>query len=214
MKVAILSESEADEAAYRILVDAVLGTATEPVRPANLRSRGWPSVIQVLPSVVKYLHFRTGAEGLVVVADSNHSPVHASDHEVAAAAQAGCRLCQLQQAAGKALASCRALPERPKLRLAFGLAIPAVEAWLLCGVDSSVSEAAWINGMRERRDPYTKLGLKQRVGTDRASLGQARERMTNHARQLAREVALLERAFPIGFGSLAKSLRSWRAPTE
>ncbi|HZP58845.1 MAG TPA: hypothetical protein VFB27_00875, partial [Opitutaceae bacterium] len=64
MNVAVLSESPADEAALRALVEAAFG---EPVRPVTyaLRARGWPSVAQVLPGVIRHLHFHTDADGLV-----------------------------------------------------------------------------------------------------------------------------------------------------
>jgi hypothetical protein len=35
------------------------------------------------------------------------------------------------------------------LKIAIGLAVPAIEAWLLCGVDPHITEAAWINGLKE-----------------------------------------------------------------
>lgn len=209
MKVAILSESEADEAAYRILANAVLGVETRPVdlRP---RSRGWSSVVSILPAVIKQLHYRTDAEGLVVVGDSNHSPIHTPDHKPEVAAKEGCRLCWLRRTADEALASCRPVAGRPPLRLAVGLAIPAIEAWLLCGRNSGASEAAWINGLREGREPYSKRDLKQQAGTERASVAISRERMTVHARRLAEDIGALERAFPVGFGVLARELRTWR----
>jgi hypothetical protein len=47
-KLAILSESPADEAAFGILIESVLDRPFVRVR-ANLRARGWPSVLQVLP---------------------------------------------------------------------------------------------------------------------------------------------------------------------
>ena len=68
LKLALLSESPADEAALRVLVGAVLGPFT--VVPPSLRARGWPSVEQVLPPILRHLHFRTEADGLVVVVDS------------------------------------------------------------------------------------------------------------------------------------------------
>ena len=43
MRVAILSESGADEAAMRILVDAILGITTVPVA-IQLVTRGWPDL--------------------------------------------------------------------------------------------------------------------------------------------------------------------------
>jgi hypothetical protein len=73
MRVAILSESSADEAALRILVDAVLGVVTTVPSTTPLRSRGWHAVRNVLPVITKELQYRTDAEGLVVVVDSNHT---------------------------------------------------------------------------------------------------------------------------------------------
>jgi hypothetical protein len=71
MKVVVLSESSADEAAIRVLVNGILGRETEDVPSLPLRSRGWPSVIKVLPTVIKFLYYRTDAEALVVIADSD-----------------------------------------------------------------------------------------------------------------------------------------------
>ena len=51
MKLAILSESPADEAAVAVLVAAALGRKFTRVQP-SLRARGWPSVAQVLPSII------------------------------------------------------------------------------------------------------------------------------------------------------------------
>ena len=76
MKVSVLSESSADEAAIRILVDGILGTETEPIPPPRLRTRGWPSVLKDVPTVVRHLHYRTDADAFVLVVDSDDSPLH------------------------------------------------------------------------------------------------------------------------------------------
>lgn len=73
-----------------------------------------------------------------------------------------------------------------------------------------MTEAAWANGLQEGREPYTKLKLKHQAGTERVSVGISRKRMTAHARRLARDIGVLEREFPVGFGVLAQELRSWR----
>lgn len=208
MKVAILSESPADEAAYRVLVEAVLESETTSAE-LSLRSRGWPSVFTTLPTVVKQLHYHTDADGLVVVVDSNHSPVHLAAHENESGYLETCRLCRLRKMAHETLRNCRPVAGRLALQIAVGLAVPAIEAWLLCGVRPEVSEAAWGNGLEEGRDPYSKRELKQRAGTDRAPMAVLKERMTGHARRLAEDVSQLERAFPGGFGALARSLRAW-----
>ena len=80
MKVAILSESSADEAAVRILVEAILNQQTEPI-DLYLRGHGWSSVRNVLPAVLKHLHYCTQAEALILVVDSDDSPVHQQSHE-------------------------------------------------------------------------------------------------------------------------------------
>lgn len=82
MTLAVLSESQAEEAAIRILVNGILGRETRPVAGPPLRSRGWPSVLNVLPSVLKHLYYRTDAEAFVVVVDSNTSPVHQIGHNL------------------------------------------------------------------------------------------------------------------------------------
>jgi hypothetical protein len=127
MKVAVLSESEADEAAIRILVDGVLGISTEPISGPSLRSRGWPSVDQVLPSVLKHLHYRTDADGFVVVVDSDDSPVHDASHDESGASAEGCRLCLIRAHLGQVQKELRALG-RPVLKTAVGLACPCIEA--------------------------------------------------------------------------------------
>ena len=61
----------------------------------------------------------------------------------------------------------------PPLKIALGLAVPAIEAWLLCDVDSHVTEAAWMNGLKDSpgRMPYTKGSLKRQLyGTSHPSL--------------------------------------------
>ena len=79
MKLAILSESPADEAALQVLVGYVLGEPFATLKTA-LRARGWPSVEQVLPPIIRHLHFNTDADGLVVVVDSDDSIVHTPEH--------------------------------------------------------------------------------------------------------------------------------------
>lgn len=71
MKVVVLGESSADEAAVRVLVDEILRVQTTGGDVLNLRARGWPAVRGVLSAVIKQLHYRTDVEGLVVLADSN-----------------------------------------------------------------------------------------------------------------------------------------------
>src|SRR5262245_59897857 len=140
MKLAVLSESPADEEAIRILTDGLLGYNAERATP--YRARGWPSVSQVLPGVIKELHYRSDADALVVVVDGNGSTVHTSSHYGPSDNDSSCRLCLLQSAARTTASSLRAIPEKVPLRMAIGVAFPAMEAWYSCGRDPRVTEAA------------------------------------------------------------------------
>jgi len=142
MKVAILCESPADEVTIRILAEAVLGIKISPVPHAGLRTRGWPSVRKVFSAVLKQLHYRSDAEGLICVVDSNATPVHEPIHKQPGRADPKCRLCELRRVRDEVLAQIGPRQEMPRLKTAIGLAVPAIEAWLLCGVNLHVSEAA------------------------------------------------------------------------
>lgn len=211
MKVAILSESSADEAAIRILVDAIHQAKTEPVPLFDPKSRGWPSVLKIVPAVIKYLHYRTDADALVVVVDSNGTSPHNPQDEQTCAGT-GCRLCKLRSAAQHTRERLPPLAGRAGLRLAFGLAMPAIEAWWLCGVDQSFGEARWCRDLRAApsRPPYAPRQLKARVyGTEQPALPKETEKMVEAAERLARDIDLLCRQYPIGFGALAAAVRSW-----
>src|SRR5436305_10450078 len=127
MKVVVLSEPSADEAAIRILVNGILGKETLDVPSLPLRSRGWPYVLRVLPTVIKFLHYRTDAEALVVIADSDDSPIHQLSHDQVGGEKPGCRLCQLRNVFKETRLS--TVPGRDELKSAIGLAVPAIEAW-------------------------------------------------------------------------------------
>ena len=209
MKLAVLSESPGDEAALRLIARAILGNNLQFVRP-QLRARGWPSVVQVLPAILRHLHFNTDAFGLIVVVDSDDSVVHEPNHDLPGGHHPGCRLCQIRAACRQTLKRVPPTHGRDKLRTAVGLAVPAIEAWLLCGREEHVTEAAWINGQEHGNPPYTRRELKHLTyGTVRPSLPQeiqlAAAGIARHRGDLRR----LENDFPRGFGSLAGDLRGW-----
>jgi len=210
MKVAILSESPADEAAVRVLVDAILGTTTEPV-DLSLRSRGWPSVRDILPTVLRQIHFHTDVEHVVAVADANHAPLHDATLTAEACADTGCRLCVLRTLAATTCSRLRPVPGKQPLQVAIGLAVPSIEAWWHWDGKRSVSEAVWADGRRARRDPYTKNRLKALVyGTDRPGLPLEKARMVTEANRVCAHLDAFETAFPAGFGGLLATLRAWR----
>jgi hypothetical protein len=210
MKVAVLSESSADEAAVRLLVEAVLGIQTTSAEPLTLRSRGWPAVRDVLPAVIRHLHFQTDVEGLVVVADSDRSVIHTMQHDMHEGGQPGCRVCELRNVH---LLTSRRMAERvgqAPLKVAIGVAVPAVEGWYARGVVPQVNEAAWSRALQSGQFPYTKVSLKERVyGTPRPSILLETERAKEAANRLANDIDGLEADFPGGFGALAADLRRW-----
>ncbi len=206
MKVALLSESPADEAVLRELVAAVLG-APPQFGATGLRARGWPNVVQVLPAVIRHLHFNTDTEALVVTADSDDSVVHAAAHDAPGHFHPQCRLCQLRAVFRQTVRKLPPARGRERVLRGVGVAVPALEAWLLSGRDARVSEAAWVAGQAAGRAPYSRAELKWRVyGTDRPSLPFEIHRATEEIRRHCPDTRRLEHDFP-GFGVLARDLR-------
>jgi hypothetical protein len=208
MKVAILSESPADETAVCILLRGLLRIDVQPtVRRA--RAGGWNTVVNVLPAALKELHFRRTASALVVVIDSDNSPVHVIDHEQSGNANPGCRYCLLQRLIGDVQ---RQLPQQPGQRpvdTALAVAVPAIEAWYQCGRECT--EAGWTmqqkSGVRSR--PAIQ-GLKRTVyGTERPSIELETARATACANGLVQDLSALEQLFPMSFGRFAAEVRSW-----
>lgn len=211
MKVALLSESPADEAALRVLVEAVLGEPISLVQP-GLRARGWPNVAQVLPAILRHLHFNTDTDGLVVGVDADDTVVHTPGHEAAGYFHPQCRLCQLRSVFRKTQKRFPRHRGRERVLRAVGLAVPAIEAWYLCGRDPQVTESAWVEGQARGVSPYTRRELKWRVyGTDRPSLGYEIQQALANVRRHHGDLRRLEADFPGGFGSMARELREWRA---
>jgi hypothetical protein len=211
MKVALLSESPADEAALRVLVESVLREMFTLVAPA-LRARGWPSVEQMLPAILRHLHFNTDADGLVVVVDSDDSVVHTAAHEAPGYYHAGCRICRLRGVFRRTIKNLPPAHGRDRVLRAVGVCVPAIEAWYLCGRDTSVTEAAWVAGQLAGRPPYTRRELKWRVyGTERPTLPHEMKRAVQEVSRHQGDLRRLENDFPQGFGSLARDLREWKA---
>ena len=209
MNIALLSESPVDEAALRVLVGYVLGQGFNQISPA-LRARGWPSVELVLPAILRHLHFNTNAAGLVVVVDSDDSPVHTAEHEAPGYYHPYCRICRLRAVFRRTIKNLPSARGRDRVLRAVGLCVPALEAWLLCGRDTSITETAWANGQATGRLPYTRRELKWKVyGTDRPSLPHAVKRAVQEISRHQGDVRRLENDFPQGFGSLVRDLRSW-----
>jgi hypothetical protein len=208
MRLCVLSESPADEAAIRILVEGLCGKQTEPVAAAPLRARGVHSVLPVLEPVISYLHYQTDADALAVVVDSDHKPVHTASHNQAPDPE--CRLCIMRRTVSQVRTRLKTLANRPSLKIALGLAVPAIEAWYLQGEDSRVGEETWSRSLGTPHLPYTKLDLKHQVyKTERPLLAHVRQCAETAARQLVKNLSALEIAFAGGFGEFAREVRTW-----
>jgi hypothetical protein len=209
MKVATLSESPGDEAALRAIATAVLGDHLKFVKP-QLRARGWPSVLQVLPAILRHLHFRTDTLGIMIVVDSDDSIVHEPEHDLPGKLHSGCRLCLLRAACRRTMKNLPPANGRRRIHTAVGLAVPAIEAWLLCGKEERVTEDAWILGQEKGRLPYTRRELKHLTyGTVRPSLPEEIHQSLQSIGRHRGDMRRLENDFPRGFGPLVNDLRTW-----
>jgi hypothetical protein len=207
MKVALLSESPADETALRVLVTAVLTAPPVFVAP-GFRARGWPHVVQVMPAVLRHLHFNTDTDALVVVVDADDSVVHGPDHDRPGYFHPHCRMCHLRAVYRQTTKKLPPAHGRARVLRAVGVAVPAIEAWYLCGRDEAVTEAAWMAGRESGRLPYTRAELKMRVyGTDRPSLPFETSRALEEVERHRPDPRRLEHEFP-GFAALARDLRN------
>jgi hypothetical protein len=217
MKICIYSESTADEAALRILADALLGIASEPVllSGAPLRARGFSTVFGLLPSIVRQLHFHSEAEGLLVAVDSDDGPVHTPRHNAHSSEAQGCRFCRLARRVQQSLSGLSHSPTKKLLKVAMGVPVPAIEAWLLFGKKHPVGEAHWQGNLPPKRGSELRQELKDMLYKDRRAPDSIRvQRAKEEATRLTGDLNSLEAAFPEGFGCLAKELRKWRAERE
>jgi len=210
MNVAIVSESPADEAALRILVEAVLARPVTAIGAPTRRAGGVGGALAIIGPTLRWLHYGRRADALVVVVDANDSPMHSAAPNETCPDAAECRLCRLRREIARAQGGLSPLPERGRIHTAAGLAVPAVEAWYLCGRDPNVSENAWIQGQAASSLPYTRKELKRKVyGTSRPSLAMETERAIAEMTRVASALDMLERKFPVGFGALLADLRRW-----
>ncbi len=209
MKITIFSESSTDEAALKILVEAILGKEIEEVlRPNTLRSRGFASVENELPVVINSVYYKTDVEGLVVVYDSDDTPVHQKEHPKDEAEK--CRFCILQEKIAFVLKNIKPRPERKPLKIAFGVAVPAIEAWYLCGTKLDTSEDAWKRKLTGEPVRYDRTSLKRKVYGEKPFKRKQIESAVNEAKRLAKTLESLEEKFPEGFGNLIKEIKLWR----
>lgn len=206
MKIAVVSESRVDEAAIKIIIDAIIGIETEVV---SLRPRpgGWSQIFIKLPKIVETLYYSMpDVRGLIVVMDSDDETPHQPSHDQPQGESSDCRLCQARSILRRALAGIKKQPNRPTLKIGTGLAVPEIEAWYRCGVDPRVNEAAWIRKLKGEDVGYDRRSLKlDTYGSHRTDTLAAIEA----AKRIAGNLELLARLFPHGFGSLVRDVRGW-----
>jgi hypothetical protein len=215
MKIVFFGESPADQAALAVFTEGILGTPPEVV-DMGLEAHGVTGVFATLDGVFRGVYYNSDAVGLVVVVDGDDTELHHTSHDTAGGGGDRCRFCQARKIVAQARQQVRPRKGRPELKVALGLAVPAIEAWYLVGKEHEVGEAAWRVGLDAGRLPFTRPRLKELVyGTDRPSLELETERATEEVRRIldGPTTAAIEAAFPAGFGLMAREIRSWVAPS-
>jgi hypothetical protein len=210
MRVALLSESSADEAALQVLIEAILGEDIE-VEHVRARSRGWKSVFKHLGDYLKGLHFQTRADGVVIVIDSDDSELHDDSHGEDLPRDQ-CRLCDLTRDAENILNRLKPVDGRSRLKVATGLACPLIEAWWSWLDDKRITEAGLrVARQGGRQGEYNRIRLKTNFyGVARPDLAHETEAMVKAARRLCGQLDEFERFFPGGFAPLRRSLKAWK----
>lgn len=214
MKITIFSESPTDEAALKILIEGIIGAEIEEVPyPNRLRSRG-SGVLRDVPAVLRGVYYNTEAEFLVIVRDSDDRPIHRKEHDEPNNKETkNCRYCELHKAVKSTLENLTVTQGKENFKVAVGVAVPAIESWLLCDVNPHVSEATWLNKQEEKDfstyndRQYLKTEL---YGSKIASSENMIKFGTEAAKRLAENTEQLETLFPEGFGNMANEIRSWK----
>ena len=207
MKIGYYCESPVDRAALAVFKEGILGEKPEPIS-MDLEARGVTGVFRALVGVFVGVHYASDAEGLVVVVDSDDTEVHAAAHDKLEGGEQRCRFCQIRKIIEQAKRRLKPRQGQPELKVAIGLAVPAIEAWYLVGnKNHPVGEAAFATA---GQPPLNRKHLKKVVyGTERPSLELATQCAASAARRI--NINAIETAFPVGFGLMAKEMRSWKA---
>lgn len=211
MKIAFFSESVADEAALKILVAGILNEEVEETNlPNRLEYRSSSHLDRDLPVVISAVHYNSNADALIVVSDSDDTPVHTAEHEELRNEK--CRLCQLRKTIDEKVSKLRAVAGKEMLKVAIGIPVPAIEAWYLIGKNPQLYETTWIRQQNGEKITYDRMKLKKKAyGTTRPSIDLETEKAKNEAKRIVKNNLFeeFEKAFPYGFGTLANEVRSW-----
>ena len=212
MKIGYYCESPADQAALAVFTEGILGEPPEPIS-MDLEAHSVPGFFSALDGVFRGVHYNSDGEGLIVVVDCDDSEIHDAAHNQPGGGGERCRLCQARKIITLARRQLKPRQGRPELKVAIGVAVPAIEAWYLVGKNHQAGEAAWIAGLAAGQLPFTRSQLKQLVyGTERPPLELETECAVREVRRIIRDVKAIEIAFPVGFGPMAQEIRLWKAP--
>jgi hypothetical protein len=211
MKIGFVSESPADDAAIQILLEAISGREIEPISRARVRAGGWPSMLQAIQVEYTRLYYHTDAHAIIAVADSDDSAIHEIAHGSSNSDFENCRFCLLSERLRHTRSRLRPRPDGHQVHSAIGLAVPALEAWLLCGSDRHCVEDRFVRELQDGRSlaPLRRQLKAQLYGTITPPLSLEIEIATREARRLARDLSLLETHFPRGFLPFAQQVRAW-----
>jgi hypothetical protein len=206
---AVLTEAPTDDAVAFEIVAALRAEPIRLVEEIAPRVRGWPGVQNQLPGFIRRLYYHTEADALAVLVDADLTVVHSAGHTADAPVR-DCRLCELQVVARESLARLAPVSGRRPLRIAIGVPVPALEAWLLAGRDGRASEAAWAQARGDRRYWHLKGALKDAAygGRHLAEVVMA-ERARTLIRITLRDGDVLRQSFPGGFGPFADAIVGW-----
>jgi hypothetical protein len=208
MKVAFFSESKADEVVLKHFVEELLEKEIEEKDVVKrLQFRSSTHLDKNLDVVIRSVYYSYDADFLVISSDSDDFPVHAVEHEKQPNEK--CRLCSLRKSVSKSL---KTLDQKRDFKVAIGVPVPALEAWLLFGVNSQVSENTWIRFQNGEKITYDRKKLKKELYGGEHIPENERIEISKQAIQRIGENNLLgdlETAFPQGFGSLSNEVKSW-----
>jgi len=219
MKVAVVSESGVDEAVVQALVRAVLPYQVE-FTTVRRRAGGVGELLSRFEIIVKQCWYRLAVDGLVCVLDADMTVVHreaASGWEplstrTSTVEMCGseCRLCRLRRAWNRLFAARHAPHGVFPVRVALGLAVPSIEAWLLADDPRPVSEVQWIALPSDRKQSL-KATLKQRVFGHTLGFDRQEQIASEKIERLLSTCGIerLKDLFPDGLGALIRDLESW-----
>ena len=208
MKIAFFSESVADEAALKILVSGILNEKIEETDlPNRLEYRSSSHLDRDLPAVISAVYYNSNADALIVVSDSDDTPVHTKEHEMIRNER--CRLCRLRKAVDEKIVRLRPIAGKKIVKVAIGVPVPAIEAWYLFGKRLSLSENIWIRRQNGENIQYDRMRLKEKT---RPSIDLETKIAETEANRIVESNLFdeLEKSFPHGFGTFANEVRSWK----